>query len=107
MCRTDILALIAEIKMPELCYAYRILITSFLTPLDCINMILKKLLIWNMQSYLLQYIHSIRVEIPTPGYHLVTFSYSSRHLSIEFLLSPSAISTCSIFPETKSDTLSQ
>ena len=51
----------------------------------------------NMQSYLLQCIRSIRAEIPTPGYHLVTFSYSSRYLSIEFLLSPSAISTYSIF----------
>jgi len=48
--------------------------------------------------------HSMRVEIPTPGYHLITFSYSSRYSSIEFLLSPSAISTYSIFPETKSDT---
>lgn len=32
-----------EIKIPELCYAYLILITSFLNPLDCINMILNEL----------------------------------------------------------------
>jgi len=47
---------------------------------------------------------SMRVEIPTPEYHLVTFSYSSRHLRTEFLLSRSEMPTYSIFPETKSHT---
>lgn len=42
-CKTYILVSTVEIKMPELCYAYLILITSFLNPLDCVNMVLNKL----------------------------------------------------------------